>query len=278
MIAVYDLLHDMFNRPEPFSRYTAKELWTRPHLAQQMLGYHLSQDTDLASRRIKAIDHVVEWIDVKLDLSGKSICDLGCGPGLYTQRFASRGATVTGVDISAHSLDYARAQDAQTIRYIEADYLADDLPTGFDAITLIYMDLCALSPAQRKQLLGRIREMLNPGGQVIFDVAGIGSFAQKEEVTIIQDKLMGGFWAEDDYVGIQRTFVYADEHLSLDRYLIVEPSETWQIYNWLQYFTPESIEEELRNAGYEIDQMVGDLSGVPLKPRSDFIGIVASVV
>ena len=275
---MYDLLHDMSKRPEPFSRYTAKELWTRPHLAQQMLGYHLSQDTDLASRRIEGIDRVVEWIDVQLDLSGKSICDLGCGPGLYTQRFASRGARVTGVDFSAHSLDYARAQDAPTIRYIEADYLSDDLPTGFDAITLIYTDLCALSPAQRQKLLGRMREMLNPGGQVILDVAGIGSFAQKEEVTIIQDNLMGGFWAADDYVGIQRTFVYADEHLSLDRYLIVEPGETWQIYNWLQYFTPESIEEELRNAGYEIAQMVGDLSGVVLKPGSDFIGLVASAV
>ena len=274
---MYDLLVDISRRPEPFSRYTVKELWTRPHLAQQMLGYHLSQETDLASRRIEAIDRVVEWIDAQLDLSEKSICDLGCGPGLYAQRFASSGAKVTGVDISAHSLDYARAQDAHTIRYIEADYLSDDLPTGFDVITLIYTDLCALSPAQRKKLLGRMREMLNPGGHVVLDVAGIGSFAQKEEVTIIEDKLMGGFWAADDYVGIQQTFVYPEEHLSLDHYLIVEPGETWQIFNWLQYFTPESIEAELQKAGFEIDQMVGDLSGAPLKSGSDFIGIVATI-
>ena len=101
---MYDLLHDMSRRPEPFSRYTAKELWTRPHLAQQMLEFHLNQDTDLASRRIELIDSTVEWIDDQLDLSGKSICDLGCGPGLYAQRFASMGAEVTGVDFSAHIL------------------------------------------------------------------------------------------------------------------------------------------------------------------------------
>jgi SAM-dependent methyltransferase len=277
-IAMYDLLNDISKRPEPFSRYTVKELWTRPHLARQMLGYHLSQESDLASRKVESIDRVVEWIDAQLDISEKRMCDLGCGPGLYTQRFASRGAKVTGVDISAHSLDYAESQDAQTIRYIEADYLSDDLPTGFDVITLIYTDLCALSPTQRQKLLGRMREMLNPGGHIVFDVAAIGSFAQKEDVTIIQDKLMGGFWAPGDYVGIQRTFVYPEERLSLDRYLIVEPSETWQIYNWFQYFTPESIEAELQNAGLEIDQMVGDLSGAPLKQGSDFIGIVASVV
>ena len=272
---MYDLLCDISKRPEPFSIYTVKELWTRPHLAQQMLDYHLSQETDLASRKCESIDLVVEWIDAQLDLSEKSMCDLGCGPGLYTQRFESKGAMVTGVDFSARSVDYAKTQNTNTIRYIEADYLLDDLPSGFDIVTLIYTDLCALSPEQRELLLGRMRGMLNPGGQIVLDVAGIGSFNQREEVTIIQDKMMGGFWAADNYVGIQRTFVYPEEYLCLDRYVIVEPGEIWQIYNWLQYFTPESIKAELQSAGLKIDEMVGDLTGVPLQPKSDFIGIVA---
>jgi len=272
---MYDLLYDISKRPEPFSIYTVKELWTRPHLAQQMLDYHLSQETDLASRKCESIDLVVEWIDAQLDLPEKSMCDLGCGPGLYTQRFESKGAIVTGVDFSARSVDYAKTQGTNTIRYIEADYLLDDLPSGFDIVTLIYTDLCALSPEQRELLLGRMRGMLNPGGQIVLDVAGIGSFNQREEVTIIQDKMMGGFWAADNYVGIQRTFVYPEEYLCLDRYVIVEPGEIWQIYNWLQYFTPESIKAELQSAGLKIDEMVGDLTGVSLQPKSDFIGIVA---
>jgi SAM-dependent methyltransferase len=272
---MYDLLYDISKRPEPFSRYTVKELWTRPHLARQMLDYHLSQETDLASRKCESIDRVVEWIDAQLGLSEKSLCDLGCGPGLYAQRFESRGAQVTGVDFSAHSLDYAKTQGPNSIRYVEADYLADDLPSGFDIVTLIYTDLCALSPGQRKVLLERMRDMLNPGGQIVLDVAGIGSLEQKEEVTVIDNRMMGGFWAAGDYVGIQRTFVYAEQYLSLDRYVIVEPGESWEIYNWLQYFTPESIEAELQSAGFEVDQMAGDLTGVPLTPKSDFIGIVA---
>jgi hypothetical protein len=275
---MYDLLYDVSKRPEPFSRHTVKELWTRPHLARQMLSYHLSQETDLASRKCESIDHVVEWIDTQLDLSEKTLCDLGCGPGLYTQRFESRGAIVTGVDFSAHSLDYAKTQGPNTIQYIEADYLSDDLPSGFDIVTLIYTDLCALSSAQREVLLGRMRGMLNSGGQIVLDVAGIASFNRKEEVTIIEDKMMGGFWAADDYVGVQRTFVYPEGCLALDRFVIVEPGETWQIYNWFQHFTPESIEAELQSAGFEISQMVGDLSGMPLKPESDLIGIVARSV
>jgi len=276
-IAMYELLFDISKRPPPFSRYTAKELWTRPHLAQQMLAYHLSQDTDLASRRFESIDRVVAWIDAELDLSQKTLCDLGCGPGLYTERFASIGAAVTGVDFSRHSLDFAEDQGSQAVTYLEADYLSDDLPTGFDVITLIYTDLCALSPTQRETLLGRMREMLNPGGHLVLDVAGTGSFAAKEETTIIEHNLMGGFWSPDDYVGIQRTFLYQSELLSLDRYVIVEPSETWQVFNWIQHFTLESIEAELRNAGFHIDEMAGDLSGTPLEPKSDLIAIVASL-
>jgi len=275
---MYELLFDFCERPEPFSRCTVKELWTRPHLARQMLDFHLSQDTDLASRRFESIDHVVEWIDAQLDLSRKSVCDLGCGPGLYAERFASKGAQVTGVDFSSHSLKFAESQSSQTVRYIEADYLLDDLPAGFDLVTLIYTDLCSLSATQRGKLLERMRGMLNPGGHIALDVAGIGSFATEEEKTVVEYRMMDGFWAPDDYVGVQRTFVYLEDCLSLDRYLIVQPNENWQIFNWTQHFTPLSIEKELRDAGFQVDHMAGDLSGVPLGPESDLIGIVASKV
>lgn len=273
---MYELLLDIAKRPSPFSRYTAKELWTRPHLARQMLAYHLSQDTDLASRRFESIDKVVTWIDAQLDLSQKTLCDLGCGPGLYTERFASIGANVTGVDFSRHSLEFAENQGSQAVTYLEADYLLDDLPTGFDVVTLIYTDLCVLSPAQRRKLMGRMHDMLNPGGHIVLDVAGTGSFATKEETTIVEYKLMDGFWSPDDYVGIQRTFLYPTELLSLDRYVIVEPGETWQVFNWMQHFTPDGIDAELRNAGFHIVEMAGDLSGTPADLESDFIGIVAS--
>ncbi|RLW64093.1 MAG: SAM-dependent methyltransferase, partial [gamma proteobacterium symbiont of Stewartia floridana] len=59
---MYEFIHDIALRPSPFSRYTAKQLWTKQHLSKQMLDYHLSQETDLASRRIEIIDRVVSWI------------------------------------------------------------------------------------------------------------------------------------------------------------------------------------------------------------------------
>ena len=276
---MYELLQDISRRPEPFSRYTVKELWTRPHLARHMLKFHLNQETELASRRFETIDQIVNWIDSQLDLSGKKLCDLGCGPGLYARRFASMGANVTGIDFSAHSLVYARqkaVEDKQSIRYLEADYLSDELPGGFDIVTLIYTDYSVLSPPQRASLLGRIGKILKPGGRLVMDVAGSGSLAQKEECTLIEDRLMHGFWAEGDYVGIQRSFVYPDECLSVDRYVIVEPGETWEVYNWFQYFTPDGLQEELGKAGFSVEHMSGGLRGETLETNAEYIGVIAS--
>ncbi len=273
---MYKLLADFTQRPAPFSRSTVKELWTRPHLARQMLVYHLNQETELASRPLDAIEKIVAWIDGELDLSGKRLCDLGCGPGLYAQRFADRGSPVVGIDFSAHSLDYAREHNASGVQYIEADYLEDELPQGFDVVSLIYTDLCPLSPAQRDRLLGRMRDMLNPGGKIVLDVASTHAFDQRIECTQVEDRLMGGFWAEGDYLGLQKTFLYPDLRVALDRFLIVEPTEHWQICNWMQYFSPAEISAELETAGFRVDRMVGGLQGDPLSADSDLIGIIAS--
>jgi len=119
--------------------------------------------------------------------------------------------------------------------------------------------------------------MLDPGGYLVMDVAGVGSFEGKEEQTHIEDRLMQGFWSEGDYVGIQRTFIYPEEHLSLDHYVIIEPDETWQIYNWFQHFTPVELQAELNCAGFTVAEIAGDLMGAPLKTNSDFIGVIANV-
>ena len=41
---VYDLLLEINRRPELFSQYTARELWTDPYTAERMLEYHLNKD------------------------------------------------------------------------------------------------------------------------------------------------------------------------------------------------------------------------------------------
>ena len=275
---MYELLAELAKKPEPFSVSTVKELWTRPHLAREMLKHHLSQDSEHSSRTIVSVDKIVGWIDDQLDLDGKRVVDLGCGPGLYARRMAKCGAHVTGIDFSANSLDYARSRDMQNVEYIKADYLEDELPDGFDIAVLIYYDFCAMAPDKRSRLLQRIHDMLNPGGHLVVDLYGPGAFDAVGEHIEIENGLMFGFFAPGEYIGIHKTDVYEDDWVSLDRFVVVEPGESWQIFNWAQYYTPDSAAAELGEAGFMVKVITGGLDGEPLDDDSKTLGLIAEKV
>lgn len=277
---MFGQLNAFYQRPEPFSRYTADILWTEPHISQSMLNFHLNPQVDAASRRPKVIESIVEWMDQHLSYSGKVVCDLGCGPGLYAEKMARRGASVTGVDFSSNSLDHARKSADQAhlkIDYIQADYLKDDLPRDQDIISLIYGDLCALSAQKRHLLYNKIKGALKPGGCFVCDVFSIGQYEQRQPAAIFSKDLMDGFWAADDYFGFCNTCLYEAEKLVLDHYLIVEATRKFEIFNWLQYFDIETIAAELEQAGFKSIDMVDALTGKPWVATPREFGVIAHI-
>lgn len=274
---MYDQLKTIFRRPEVFSTYTAERLWTQPHLANQMLQTHLRQDTVLASRPLNAVDRVVDWIDRSFGLDGASVCDLGCGPGLYTNRFAERGAIVHGLDFSRNSIDYARKHtvlNAEPVTYRVANYLEDPLPEEQDLVTLIYCDFCPLSSGQRQKLLAKIVHALAPGGRFIMDVFSTKAFEAVVERVHFERNLMNGFWSANNYFAFQTTFRYEPDAVSLDHFTIIEETHTWDVYNWLKYFSRDEIRLELEQAGFSnIDFTDG--FGIDLTDETTF-GVIAT--
>lgn len=265
-------------RPEPFSRYTTDTLWTDPWIAGQMLKNHLDQSHDMASRRGAVIEGIVAWMDRRLGFSGKTVCDLGCGPGLYAMRMTEKGASVTGVDFSGVSIDYARAEAAAKgadIRYLQADYLQDDLPGNQDLVTLIYGDFCTLSPEKRQLLLSRIRAMLKPGGRLVFDVFTTPQFDALSESASYGHRPMGDFWSPEDHFGFQNTFLYPGQTLALDRYLIVTPTRRLEVFNWMQYYDLETIAAELAQAGLVVEAALSVNSGDDWRGAAEEMAIIA---
>ena len=250
---MYETLFAFLDRPAVFSTTTTHTLWTDPHLAGEMLRLHLDGERDLASRRTASIDAFAAWLDARMPLAGRALLDLGCGPGLYAERFARRGAKVTGLDFSVSSIGHARRSAVAAglaIDYGCADYLKVELPGRQDLVTLIYGDFCALPPARRRLLLDKVRAALVDGGRFVFDVFSTGMLHALHEETVVETRLMQGFWAKGDYVGFKARFLYPDEAVALERYLIVAPERTFAVDNWLQYYTPASISTELAAAGF----------------------------
>jgi len=263
--SIFTVLEGVSEKPSPFSVYTAKELWTDEHTSRHMLAFHLASDIDLSSRRSSFIDDSVSWMRGHFKLGrGKKIIDFGCGPGLYTSRFALFGAEVCGVDFSSRSIAYAREQatsDDLSINYIVADYLALKPKGTFDLVTMIMCDYCALAPMQRVAMLTKFRDILSPEGRIVLDVYSLSAFESKQEETIFEKNQLNGFWSADPYFGLVTSFKYDDDKVSLDKYTIVERDRQREIYNWLQYFSPQSLQCEVAAAGLEVEEVLGDVAG-----------------
>ena len=276
--SLFSILESIEKKPRPFSVYTARELWTDEHTSEQMLAYHLDSEVDLSSRRTDFIDDSVRWLKERFDLGeGSRVIDFGCGPGLYASRLARLGAEVTGIDFSARSIEYARAYASREdldVTYIEADYL-DFQPEGtFDLITMIMCDFCALSPEQRRAMLGKFKGLLSDHGRIVLDVYSLRAFADKQEGLVCEKNQLNGFWSANPYFGFVASFKYDDEEVSLDKYTIVEENRQREIYNWLQYFSPESLEKEAYAAGLRIDELLGDVAGKPYDADSAEFAVV----
>jgi 2-polyprenyl-3-methyl-5-hydroxy-6-metoxy-1,4-benzoquinol methylase len=273
-------LKEINTRPGLFQHYTADELWTNEHTAKQMLAYHLNESIDVSSRNKEFIERSVEWIVSRFNVDGTTeIADFGCGPGLYASRLAERGAKVTGIDFSENSIRYAKeAAEKKKVKidYVQANYLNYETAKRFDLIIMIMCDFCALSPKQRRLMLTKFFTLLKPGGSVVLDVYSLNMFDQKEESATYELNQLNGFWSANDYYCFVNTFKYYREKVSLDKYTIIEEKQRRIVYNWLQYFSPETLEKEFFEYGFTVEKLYSDVAGTPFNAGSTEIAVVAT--
>jgi SAM-dependent methyltransferase len=276
---MFKRLKEINSRPEPFQFYTANALWTDEHTSQMMLEYHLDDSNELASRKKDFINRSFQWIVSHFGVDSHTrIADFGCGPGLYTTLFAERNADVTGIDFSKRSIRYAKetaVRKSLNIDYVCQDYLEFETEKRFDLITMIMCDFCALCPIQREKLITRFHRLLNAGGSVLLDVYSLNAFDQREEVSTYEHNQLNGFWSREDYYGFLNTFKYDEEKVILDKYTIVDETHTQTVYNWLQYFSPETLRKEFEENGFNIQEFYSDVAGKAFNSKSTEFAIVA---
>lgn len=274
-----DKLNEINTRQRPYEFYTAEELWTSEHTAQQMLQYHLNDDIEASSRNSTFIEKSCNWITNRFNIKGKKVIDFGCGPGLYTSRLAQKDALVTGIDFSANSINHARTvakKKGLHINYVVSDYLDFKTDEKFDLVIMIMCDFCALSPAQRRILLGKFKAILKPEGSILMDVYSLNSFEKKSESATYEKNQLFGFWSPNEYYAFVNTLKYEDEKVMLDKYTIFETNEEERIvYNWLQHFSFDSLQAEFDQEGLVIKDRLASVAGGEFDSRNDEFAVIA---
>ena len=111
-----------------------------------------------------------EYVASRIQLSGASVVDVGCGGGLLSESLAARGADVLGIDASEDAVAAARAHLAVSGLEIEydattAETLAETRPGEFDLVTC--MELIEHVP-DGAALVAACARLARPGGTVVF--------------------------------------------------------------------------------------------------------------
>ena len=112
----------------------------------------------------------LEWINARVPLAGKKVCDVGCGGGILAESIAIKGATVTGIDLSEKALKVADLHSLESgikVRYelISAEELAAREAEQYDVVTCMEMLEHVPDPAAIVQACAKL---VKPGGHIFF--------------------------------------------------------------------------------------------------------------
>lgn len=271
-----DKLMKLLKKPPVYTKME-HAFWDDDYISGQMLKAHLDPGFEGASRKLKFIEHSAAWIKDTLPPSQyPSLLDVGCGPGIYAERFSAAGYHVTGIDFSRRSIGYAKASAKRRgldIRYLCLDYLNMDFEKAFDAATMIYCDYGVLSPADRRNLLHNVYRSLRPGGRFLMDVFSMASFDHFTEGQTWEVCENGGFWCGSKYTAFNRACKYPDG-VTLEQTVVVSERETAVYYLWNTYFTEETLAAEAAEAGFKLCGLYGDVAGSPCQKDAPTIAVL----
>ncbi len=270
-------LIELSQKPKLYER-SESELWDDPHISKKMLEIHLDPDFDAASRKDEFVDESVNWlVNEVFTEKDQKILDLGCGPGFYSKRLAEAGYSVTGVDFSKKSIDYAKKQAEKEnldIEYKYQDFLEMDYEDEFDVVLLIYCELGALTNEERDILLENINQALKSGGKFIFDVFTANNRGQ-DDLGQSWETAEKGFWDKSPYLALTETFFYKEADTYLNQTIVVNEEEEIKLYRIFEHFyNKQSISNVLDEFGFINHSFYSDVAGKRYVKDSNTLAVV----
>jgi SAM-dependent methyltransferase len=120
------------------------------------------------------------WRLLELE-SGVEVLDVPCGHGRIANRFAARGASVTGLDADPVFLERARADAAA--RGVKVEYIQGDMSTlpweeRFDLVLNWFSSFGYFDEKGNRAWLREARKTLRPGGRLVIELWNRDAFAR----------------------------------------------------------------------------------------------------
>jgi len=168
----------------------------------------------------------LQFIQKHAELQGKRIVDVGCGGGILTEGLAKCGADALGIDLSEELIEIADLHGLESgvsaqYRVVSAESLAEEQAGAFDHVTCMEMLEHVPDPAS---IIRSCATLVKPGGMVFFSTLN----------RVPKAYLLA---------------IVAAEHV-----LKMVPKGT---HEYKTFIKPSELSQSARNAGLELQAMVG---------------------
>lgn len=195
--------------------------------------------------------------DLRGAAPGRTVLDVGCGVGDFSDRLASalHARQVTGIDSSAEMVRAASARSRQNLSFevVRAQDVADRFPPCTFDVVCSTAALHWIPAAEQPALAEALRAVLRPGGLLRVEFGGRGQIAAARRLLNEESQRLGGavdpFFFPDaaDYRELLRSagFTLADDDVWLERQRRRVPDAT-ALRGWLESQVLIAYEAELR--------------------------------
>ena len=168
----------------------------------------------------------IHYIQKCISLQEQRIVDVGCGGGILTEGLAKKGADMLGIDLSEELIDIADLHGLESgvkasYKKISAEALADTESASFNHVVCMEMLEHVPEPGS---VIAACAKMVKPGGYVFFSTLN-----RKPKAYLLA--------------------IVAAEHI-----LKMLPAGT---HDYKTFIKPSELSQSARNAGLELQGMIG---------------------
>ena len=209
------------------------------------------------------------FIEYHLGLfAGAKVLDAPCGDGRLAVPLAERGYMITGIDLSADSLDHARQQKETNASFVEHDMIDMPWQAAFDGAFCMGNSFGYFDRKDTEHFLSSIGRALKPGATFILDTC------LAAETFLV----LGG---QKEWVQVGDIFMLMNNQYdcqsgrlhSTFRFMRGPQHEEKQSTHWI--FTVADICSMCERAGLHVSGLLGSLQGEPYEIGSERLLLIA---
>jgi hypothetical protein len=119
-------------------------------------------------------------------------------------------------------------------------------------------------PDERRTLVPKVYNALKPGGLFFLDVFTEKQFARsKSNKASWQLSNNGGYWSSEPYLCLEATYLYENNTVAVDQYVVITKKEMKEYLTWDTAYTVQKMTDEISPYGFKVKSVFDDVSGSP---------------